>query len=196
MPTGVETVNTTPCTVLYCTVPVKRHRGEPGHTRDTRTHKGTRTAQTSLTTIQTHQQLSQPACQRDDRSRGRLNSRRPGADRSPRPTQKRPPPSEYSTGTVPGPGTVVANSGRVSRVANWRLLKTDLQQVCSPGNERKTARRGERHTETRAWHCAIAVRTDQSHPTEGEPTRFAVGITRHGVGTTWAPKLQVPLTVL
>jgi hypothetical protein len=36
--------------------PVKRHRGEPGHTRDTRTHKGTRTAQTSLTTIQTHQQ--------------------------------------------------------------------------------------------------------------------------------------------
>jgi len=48
-------------------------------------------------------------------------------------------------------------------------------------------------TETRAWHCAIAVRSDQSHPTEGEPTRFAVGITRHGVGTTWAPKLQSTL---
>ena len=28
-------------------IPVKRHRGEPGHTRDTRTHKGTRTAQTN-----------------------------------------------------------------------------------------------------------------------------------------------------
>ena len=35
---------------------VKRHRGEPGHTRDTRDtrpHKGT---QTNLTTNQTHQQ--------------------------------------------------------------------------------------------------------------------------------------------
>ena len=29
-----------------------RYRGEPGHTRDTRAHKGTRTAQTNLTTIQ------------------------------------------------------------------------------------------------------------------------------------------------
>jgi len=47
---------------LFCTsvsntsVPVKRHRVEPGHTRDTRntrTHKGT---QTNLTTNQTHQQ--------------------------------------------------------------------------------------------------------------------------------------------
>jgi hypothetical protein len=28
----------------------------------------------------------------DDRNRGRLNSRSPGADRTPRPTQKRPPP--------------------------------------------------------------------------------------------------------
>jgi len=50
-------------------IPVKRHRGEPGHTRDTRTHKGTQTtpvvasvvltftaSQTNLTTIQTHQQ--------------------------------------------------------------------------------------------------------------------------------------------
>jgi hypothetical protein len=37
-------------------LPVKRHRGEPGHTRDTRdtrTHKGT---QTNHTTNQTHQQ--------------------------------------------------------------------------------------------------------------------------------------------
>ena len=40
-------------------LPVKRHRGEPGHTRDTRntrTHKGTQTTQTNLTTIETHQQ--------------------------------------------------------------------------------------------------------------------------------------------
>jgi hypothetical protein len=57
--------------------PVKRHRGEPGHTRDTRdtrTHKGTRTTQTNLTTIQPTNN-THPARQRDDRSRGRLNSR-------------------------------------------------------------------------------------------------------------------------
>ena len=33
----------------------KKHRGEPGHTRDTRAHEGTRITQTNLTTIQTHQ---------------------------------------------------------------------------------------------------------------------------------------------
>ena len=37
--------------LLQC--PVKRHRGEPGHTRDTRAHTGTRLTQTNLTTIQT-----------------------------------------------------------------------------------------------------------------------------------------------
>ena len=57
----------------HITVPVKRHRGEPGHTRDTRTHKGTRTAQTSLTTVQTHQQHTT-----------RKSARRP----KPRPTQQ------------------------------------------------------------------------------------------------------------
>ena len=31
------------------TVPVKRHRGESGHTRDTRAHTGTRITQTNLT---------------------------------------------------------------------------------------------------------------------------------------------------
>ena len=55
----------------------------------TRAHKGTRTTQTNLTknltTIQTHQQRhTYPARQRDDQSRGKLNSHRPGADRSPR----------------------------------------------------------------------------------------------------------------
>ena len=91
---------------LDVSLPVKRHRGEPGHTRDTRdtrTHKGTRTTQTNLTTIQTHHNNTHPARaarQRDDRSRGRLNSRRPGADRTPRPTQKRPPPANP---TLPPP---------------------------------------------------------------------------------------------
>jgi hypothetical protein len=54
-------------------VPVKRHRGKPGHTRDTRdtrTHKGT---QTNLTTNQTHQQHTP-----------RTSARRP----KPRPTQQ------------------------------------------------------------------------------------------------------------
>jgi len=41
-----------------------------------------RTSQPSKPTNNTH-----PARQRDDRSRGRLNSHRPGADRSPRPAQ-------------------------------------------------------------------------------------------------------------
>jgi len=55
---------------------VKRHRGEPGHTRDTRntrTHKGTQTTQTNLTTIETHQQHTP-----------RTSARRP----KPRPTQQ------------------------------------------------------------------------------------------------------------
>ena len=65
---------------------VKRHRGEPGHTRDTHGTRGRtkahrryrrahgphagRTSQPSKPTNNTH-----PARQRDDRSRGRLNSR-------------------------------------------------------------------------------------------------------------------------
>ena len=66
-------------------LPVKRHRGEPGHTRDTRTHKGTRTAQTNLTTIQTHQQLTT-----------RTSARRPKTLK-PRPTLTG---YRYSTSTV------------------------------------------------------------------------------------------------
>ena len=54
-------------------MPVKRHRGEPGHTRDTRdtrTHKGT---QTNLTTNRTHQQTryryrGEPGHARDTRT--------------------------------------------------------------------------------------------------------------------------------
>ena len=80
-------------------LPVKRHRGEPGHTRDahgtrgrTRAHGShRRTSQPSKPT--NTQPAHEPARQRDGRNRGRLNSRRPGADRSPRSTQKRPPPA-------------------------------------------------------------------------------------------------------
>ena len=35
-------------------VPVRRHRGEPGHTRDTRTHNGTRTTQTYRVPVKRH----------------------------------------------------------------------------------------------------------------------------------------------
>ena len=44
--------------------PVKRHRGEPGHTRDTRAHTGTRKTQTNLTTIQTHEHTTRTSAQR------------------------------------------------------------------------------------------------------------------------------------
>ena len=59
-----------------------------GHTRDTHgTHGRTRAhgshRRTSQPSIQTHN--TQPARPRDDRNLGRLNSRSPGADRSPRP---------------------------------------------------------------------------------------------------------------
>ena len=70
---------------------VKRHRGEPGHTRDTRAHTSTR-ADTE-DTDEPHSQPSKPtntrarARPRDDRIRGRLNSRSPGAERSQRPTK-------------------------------------------------------------------------------------------------------------
>ena len=88
-------------------VPVKRHRGEPGHTkghaRDTRERTGTRITQTNLTTSKATN--TQPARQRDDRAR------RP----KPRPTQqpqprsrplpaadsKRPPPRQTETRTRP-----------------------------------------------------------------------------------------------
>ncbi len=80
------------------TVPVKRHRGSQDTHRTYTGHTGARTGtqitQTNLTTIQNNPPKIQPARQRDDRNRGRgLNMCRssPGADRSPRPTQKRPP---------------------------------------------------------------------------------------------------------
>ncbi len=57
---------------------LQRHRGEPGHTghtRDTRTHEGTRTFGPHRRTSQPSKPTNntQPARQRDDRSRGRLS---------------------------------------------------------------------------------------------------------------------------
>ena len=78
----------------------KSYRGEPGHTHGTHgTHGRTRAhgshVDEHLTTIQTHNDA--PARPRDGRNRDQLNSRkysrRPRVDRSPRPTQKRPPPA-------------------------------------------------------------------------------------------------------
>ena len=84
------------------TVPVKRHRGEPGH--------GTHTGHTGAhghtdhtdephnhpnpTTHPTRTSHDHATAETAADSLGRLkNSRKPGADRSPRPTQKRPPPA-------------------------------------------------------------------------------------------------------
>ena len=74
--------------VQYCTG--KKTPGgagtHTGHTRDTRAHTGTRITQMNLTTIQTQRHTRTAARPRDGRNRGRLNKRRSGADRSPRPT--------------------------------------------------------------------------------------------------------------
>jgi hypothetical protein len=58
-----------------CVCVTSNTHGTRGRTRAHGSHR--RTSQPSKPTN------TQPACQRDDRSRGRLNSRRPGADRSP-----------------------------------------------------------------------------------------------------------------
>ena len=93
---------------------VKRHRGEPGHTRDTRdtrAHAGTRITRTNLTTIHSNP-TTHP---HRDRLNSRKNSRKPGVDRSPRPTH-------------PVPGTVhrsvpVGNHFRAERDREQTELK-------------------------------------------------------------------------
>jgi len=105
-------------------VPVKRHRGEPGHTRDTRTHKGTRTTQTNLTTIQTHQQHAT-----------RTSARRPI---KPRPTQEpqarsRPPPaadSEEATPSEPDPASTRRGRRADVRVACCWWVWMVVRFVC------------------------------------------------------------------
>ena len=65
--------------LLVMELPVKRHRGEPGHTRgtqDTRAQTGTRITQTNLTTIQT---------QRHTRTTTRRPKPRPGQQPQERP---------------------------------------------------------------------------------------------------------------
>ena len=78
--------------------PVKRHRGEPGHTRDTRdtrAHAGTRITRTNLTTIHSNPTCNDtPAHENRDRLNSRKNNRKPGVDRSL--------PVQHSTVPVPG----------------------------------------------------------------------------------------------
>ena len=90
-------------------LPVKRHRGEPGHTGHTghtgahgctRLHTDHKDEPHNQSTIQTQVRHTRTTTRRPN-DRGRLNSRRPGADRSlERPTQKRPPPANP---TLPPP---------------------------------------------------------------------------------------------
>ena len=62
-------------------VPVKRHRGEPGHTRDTRAHAGKRITQTNLTTIhpnpktQTRTKTARPTQQEQPQEQPQARSR-------------------------------------------------------------------------------------------------------------------------
>ena len=65
-----------------------------GQARDTRAHTGTRITQTNLTTIQTQRHTRTTWHATAETAAGSTAAaRRPGADRSPRPTQKRPPPA-------------------------------------------------------------------------------------------------------
>ena len=100
--------------VALIVIPVKRLRGEPGHTQKSQPRAGTHTGHTGAhghtdhtdephnhPNPTTHPHEQRP---RDGRNRGRINSRMnrrgPGADRFPRPTQKRPPPANP---TLPPP---------------------------------------------------------------------------------------------
>ena len=93
-------------------LPVKRHRGSRDtHTGHTSAHADTQITETNLTSNQTLQRHTRTT-RRDSRNpkpanRGRLNSRknsrRPGVDRSLRPTQKRPPPANPTTCLHPQP---------------------------------------------------------------------------------------------
>ena len=71
------------CSRSETTVPVKRHRGEPEHTRDTRAHTGTRITQTNLSP---HNHPNPPTHGR----RSRPAQGRPLAQPLPRPLPRRP----------------------------------------------------------------------------------------------------------
>jgi hypothetical protein len=107
-----------PCS-LGTGAPEKRHRGSRdthGTHGDTRAHGShRRTSQPSQPTP-THPPIgTRTARPRDDRIRGRLNSRSPGADRSPRSTQKRPPPANP---TLPPPAPKFKKTGG-SQDTHW-----------------------------------------------------------------------------
>ena len=120
------------------------------HTRDTRAHArahtGTRISHRR--TSQPSKPTNTPARQGDDRNRGRLNSRSPGADRSPWPTQKRPP------------------LGRPQRTRPCRRSAAARSQSASPRRPRllKGGRRNEGARSTDAYAgpygCGLRGETD------------------------------------
>jgi hypothetical protein len=140
------------------------------HTRDTATH-GTRgrtkahgphrrTSQPSKPTNNTH-----PARQRDDRSRGRLNIRRPGADRSPRPTQKRARgrPQQTRPWTLPPPAPRAPPRACSKAVGEIKARAAD----CLPVPVKR--HRGELPGHTRDTH-GTDTRTAQTEPPQNQPT--------------------------
>jgi hypothetical protein len=108
IPTDVEAIGLSSTLAFECTgttvpVPVKRHRGEPGHTRDTRdtrdtrAHAGKRITRTNLTTIH-------PNPKTQTRTKTATDSTAARTAASPESTAPRKPvqvPVLYCTGTVP-----------------------------------------------------------------------------------------------
>ena len=91
----VQSMRNAESTGIQYPVPVKRHRGEPGHTRDTRdtrAHAGTRITRTNLTTIHPNPSGHKPA-RKPHGSHGRTSqpstqTQRHKPARKPRPTQQ------------------------------------------------------------------------------------------------------------
>ena len=101
----------------YRTVPVKRHRGEPGHTRDTHGTRGrTRAHGTHRQTSQPSKPNDTPARPRDGRNRGRLSIRRAG----PEPTAPR---GRLCTGTGTGKKTP-GGAGTTGKLMHTLLFNT------------------------------------------------------------------------
>ena len=125
-------------------------RGTRGRTKAHRPHRRVTSQPSKPSSNNTH-----PARQRDDRSRGRLNSRRPGADRSPRPTQKRPPPVNP---TLPPPGKKTPVSPSIYRKDSYRYLYgTCVVRHPSSGLLRRTIHR---HTDTCARYLMVSPSSD------------------------------------
>ena len=132
-------------------VPVKRHRGEPGHSRDTQAHTRTHGGH-SEDTDEPHKHPNPTTHPHDHataetRNRGRLNnsknSRRPGApdhSHSPRPTDSEeaaPTPQRTRPGkkTPGGAGTHTRDTQASSAHADTRITQTNLT---THGSHRRT----------------------------------------------------------